>query len=84
MVVIDLGAGSFQKPVMIEQLQTSKDLLRAGTNEGDDLLGTKKPMPMNHANNLTVAIRELHDGNASSAFETGKTDGLHPNILTYP
>ena len=51
-------------------------MLRAAAKQGDDLMRTKKTMPVNEPDDVTVPFRELHGNNRGSAFEAGKA-GYH-------
>jgi hypothetical protein len=42
--------------------------------------GTEKTVPINEPDDLAVAFLKLHGGNGS-AFEAGKTEGLHTDTL---
>lgn len=81
MEVVNLCAGPLQVSVMKEELQPAQRLLPAATCERNDLRGTKKPVPMNVANDVAITLCELDCGNLSSPLEAGKADGLHACIL---
>ena len=81
MVVVNLCARAFQKTVVVKQFQSPQKMLRAAAKQGDDLMRTKKTMPVNEPDDLTVPLRELHGSNRGSAFEAGKT-GYHLATLT--
>ena len=68
--------------MMIEQLQSSQDLQGTTTDEGDDLAGTEKTMPVDEPDDVAVAFRELYRGNFGSAVEAGKAYFLHSATMT--
>src|SRR5436190_14158807 len=76
MVIVELRARPLQIAVMIEQLQSAQNLLRAFADQRNDLRGTEKAMPVNQPDDFPVSLCELHGSNQTRAFETGKVDGL--------
>ncbi len=82
MVIVNLGAWPLQVAVMIKQLQSPQELLRAAADERDDVCGTKKTMPMNAPDDVPITVGQLNRLDFDDPFETGKTDGLHPLILS--
>ena len=72
MVVLKLGAGPFQKSMVIEELQSPQHLQRTVANKRDDLAGTQKPVSVNKPDDGAVAFRELHGGNGG-ALKAGKS-----------
>jgi hypothetical protein len=71
-VVLKLGAGTFQKSVVVEQLQSPQHLQLTVAHKRDDLAGTQKSMPVNEPDHGAVAFRELHRGNGG-ALKAGKS-----------
>ena len=71
-VVVKLGARPFQKPVVVEQLQSPQHLQLAVAHKRNDLAGIQKPVPMNEPDDGTVALRELHRSNGG-ALKAGKS-----------
>ncbi len=82
MKVVDLGSGTFQITVVVEQLKTTKEVLPAATDQGNQMGRPKKPMPMHLAQHLTVAFGQVDARNTGGTLETGKTSLGHPIILT--
>jgi hypothetical protein len=66
--------------MMKQSLQPAGQLLRAAANQGDDLVGTQKPVPVNEPENVVVALRQLNGRNRGHALETGKAG--HPVRMT--
>jgi len=69
---LDLGAGSLQVSVVVEQFQPPQNLLLAAAHERNNVLGTEKTVPVNEPDDLAVALLKLHGGNFCGAFKTGK------------
>lgn len=80
-IVVELGTGPLQVTVVVEQLQSPQNLLRAAPDKGRDLTGTKKTMPMNLPDDVVIAFGQLQPANRGNAFETWQTGGLHPNTI---
>jgi hypothetical protein len=55
-------------------------LLGTVADQGDDLVGTEKTMPVNKPDDLAVALHKPHVGYCWGAFEAGKA-GLHRSTL---
>ena len=68
-VVLKLGARPFQIAVMKESLQPAGHLLGAAANQGDDLVGTQKPVPVNEPDNFVVAHRQLDGCNRGNTLK---------------
>jgi hypothetical protein len=66
---------------VVEQFQTSGQLLWTTAKQCDDLEGTEKTMPVNEPDDVTVAFRELYGGNGGRTFEARKA-GLHPSTVS--
>lgn len=79
-VIVELGAWPFQIPMAVKELQAAGYLLRAAAKQGHDLMRTKKTMPVNEPEDVTVALRESHGDDCGSALESGKA-GCHPATL---
>src|SRR5882724_2053070 len=75
--VIDLRTRALQIPVVIEQLQSAQDLLRAAADEGHDMRGAQKPVPVNEPDNLSIAGRQLYRTDGGGAFEAGNAGRFH-------
>ena len=72
MEVFELSAGTLQVSVVKEQLQPSENLPFTSANEGADVRGTQKPMPVNEPDDGEVALGELNLRDCRSAFEAGE------------
>src|SRR5712692_3878116 len=72
-IVVELGARTFQKAVMVKQFQSPQKLLRTAGNEGANMGRTDIPMPLDQPDDFAVALGKLHGGSRGSTFETGKT-----------
>ena len=81
MVVFELGAGSFQISVVVEEMQSSKKGLRTAAYERNDLLGTEKTMPANEPEDVEVAFGELHGSNFGGAVEAWEPGGFHLSTI---
>jgi hypothetical protein len=57
---------------MKQPLQPPGQLLRAAANQGDDLVGTQKPVPVDEPEYVVVALRQQDRRNRGHTFETGK------------
>jgi hypothetical protein len=79
-IIVELGAWPFQIPMAVEELQAPGYLLRAAAKKGDDLMRTKKTMPVDEPDDVTIALRKSHGNVRGSAFETGKA-GCHRATL---
>lgn len=55
-------------------------MLRTAADQGDDLVGTEKTVPVNQPDDLSVSLHKPHVGDCGGAFEAGKT-GVHQTIL---
>src|ERR1035438_10403263 len=81
-IVVDLGARTFQKAVMVKQLQPPQKLLRTAGNEGTNMGRTHKTKPVDQPDNFVVALGKLEGSDCGGAFEAGKTGRLHWPIIT--
>ncbi len=79
-VVLELGAGTFQVSVVVEQFQPPQKLLRTAGKQSEDVVGTEKTMPVDEPDDLVVTIRQLQRRNCWNTIETGKA-GFHRAIL---
>jgi len=75
-VIVELSAWPFQIPMAVEEFQPPGYLLRAAAKQGDDLMRTKKTMPMDESDDVTIAFRKSHGRVRRSSFEAGTT-GCH-------
>jgi len=82
-IVIALGAGAFQKAVVVEEMEAPQDLLRAFTDEGYNVGRAEKTIPVNETNDGKIALRKLHWGNCNGAAEAGKPRILHSATITH-
>jgi hypothetical protein len=57
---------------VIQQLQAAQYLLRTSTNEGNNLIGTQKTVPMNEPDDLLVAFNKLYGDNWGNTIKAGK------------
>ena len=62
---------------MIEQLQPPQKMLRAMTDERNDLSRAKKPTLVNQPDDFTVSLGQLNRSNQTGAFESGKAGEFH-------
>jgi hypothetical protein len=81
-VVLDLGTGALQIPVVVEQLKAPQKLLGVVPHEGRDLERAEKSVSLDHLDDSPVALGELHGGNCGGTFETGKAWLFHPSIIS--
>src|SRR2546425_419761 len=63
LVKIDLGAWTLQIPVVIEQLQSTQNLLSAAADEGHNVGGTQKTVPVNEPDDMTISGRQAYGTN---------------------
>ena len=82
MIIVELGARTFQKTVMVEQFQSTQELLLTAGNERIDLGRTDKTKPLHQPDDFAVALGKLDGGNCGGAFEAGKTGSTHWPIIT--
>jgi len=66
--------------MMKQSLHPAGQLLWATANQGDDLVGTQKPVPVDEPENFVVARRQLDGRNRGHALESGKAG--HPARMT--
>lgn len=71
-VIVELGAGPFQKAVVVKQLQAPEKLLRTRSRERDDLGRTQKTVPVDQPDDDAVALGQLNGRNRTGACEPGK------------
>jgi hypothetical protein len=81
-IISKLGAGAFQKAVVIEELQSPQNLQLAAAHKRNDLAGTQKAVPVDEPDYGSVAVRQLHGGNGGSALKAGKAFICHPATMT--
>jgi len=72
-IVVELSAGSFQKAVMVKQLQPPQELLWTPGNERTNMGGTHKTKPLDEPDDFSVALGEPDGDNWGDAFKAGKT-----------
>ncbi len=70
MIVVDLGAGTFEISVVVQQMEASEDLLGAFADEGDYLIGTEKTMPVHQPDDLAVTRHQNQRANWTAALKT--------------
>ena len=73
-VVLKLGTRAFQVAVMKQPLQPAGQILRTTANQGDDLMRTQKPMPVDEPDDFVVALRQPDGrdfGDALKAWQSG-------------
>src|ERR1035438_611975 len=80
-IVVDLGARTFQEAVMVKQLQPPQKLLRTAGNEGTNMGRTHKTKPVDQSDNFPVALGKPDGGNCGGAFKARKTRGRHALII---
>src|SRR5450756_2567423 len=55
-----------------QSLQPAGQILCAAANQGDDLVGTQKPVPVDEPENVVVTCRQPYARNRGHALESGK------------
>ena len=81
-MVVELSARTLQIRMVIQQLQSSQNLLGTAANESHDLRGTEKTMPVHKPDDFAVALRQFHGSDLSRTFEAGKTWRLHRSTVS--
>ena len=78
MVVVELRAGAFEIPVVIEQLETAQKRGRRAIEQNGNLVGTKKTVLMHHVDDLTVAQSQHQGWQIGKPFEPRQALRFHP------
>jgi hypothetical protein len=81
LVVVDLRQWSLHESVMIERLQTTKELLTAPANERGELMRTQKAVSLHKSKNLHIARSEFHRREISYPLKARVSKGCHAFIL---
>jgi hypothetical protein len=77
---LKLGAWTFQVAVMKQPLQPARQLLGTATNQGDNLVRTQKPMPVDEPDDFTVAFGQPDGCNFGGALEARMSG--HPTSMS--
>ena len=64
---------------MKKPLQSPAQILGAAANQGDDLVGTQKPVPVDKPDDFMVAFRQLDWRNPSDTLKARKSG--HPTSM---
>lgn len=80
-VVFNLSPWSFEKAMVVKQLQPSQHLLRAVPKLSNNLERTKKTVLVDKPDDLAVAFGESHRSDFGGTFETGKAGRFHPPTI---
>jgi len=70
---LKLGARTFQVAEVKQSLQPAGQILCAAANQGDDLVGTQKPVPVDEPEYVVVALRQLDRRNFNNTLEAWKS-----------
>src|SRR6185503_15379537 len=73
MIEVNLAAGAFQISVVIQQLESSQNLLRAPSNQRQKLGRIQKAVQVNESNHLMVTLRQMEGCRRGDAPEAGQT-----------
>jgi len=68
--------------MVVEQLQSPQELLRAVPDESDDMGGTQKSVPVDKPDDFTVTLRQSDGGSCGGAFKTGKAGRFHSPTIS--
>src|SRR5258706_4346483 len=80
-VIFDLCPWPFQIAMVIEQLHSTQELLRAIPNQRYDLGRPHKAVAVNESDDFTITRHQLHGSNGGSAFEARKAGEFHRSTI---
>ena len=81
-IIVDLGARTFQEAVMVEPFQPPQKLLLTAGDERMNMGGPNETKLLDQPDDSTVALGEPHRGDGRSAFEAGKVGSVHWPMIT--
>jgi len=79
--VVELRPGSVQEARVIEKLETPEDWLWRSSQQGHEVGGAQKPMPLDVRQDFAVTWGDLYPGRRRIAVKSRKATGGHPFIL---
>jgi hypothetical protein len=80
-IIIDLAARSFDVAVMEKQVEPTQCLLSASTDQGENLRGTQKAVPVDLPDNVAIPVRQLNRWNFPRTLEAWPTSLGHAGIV---